>query len=218
MRFTWFALVAIALAAPPALHAQAIGAPRRERESRQLQLECTSAGAALAAGRQDPRFDWALRYITRCDETAAPALAGVWRRPPRDSASLRWLADATQRVRDERILEATLAVVRDDRRPAATRLAAMRVLATYANHAAYVPPGQLERGWREDTTPVLLLRGDAPAIDGQRLLPPDTPERVAATLDEVARRASPEQVRYGARVLRVALASSQPSSSPPPRR
>lgn len=218
MRFTWFALLAIPLAAPPALDAQTATAPSRERESRQLRLECTSAGAALAAGRQDPRFDWALRYIARCDETAAPALAGVWRRPPRDSASLRWLVDASQRVRDERILEATLAALRDDRRPAATRLAAMRVLATYANHAAYVPPGQLERGWRTDTTPVLLLRGDAPAIDGGRPLPPQTHERVAAALDEVARQASPEQVRYGARVLRVALASSQPSASARPPR
>jgi hypothetical protein len=210
MRGTSLAMLAGSLAASIAgagrLDAQTGGV--RERDDRVLTFECRASGAALAAGRQDPGFERALRYIARCDETAPAALAGVWRRPPRDSLALRWLVDASRRVRDQRILDAALTVLRDDRRPAPTRLAAMRVLATYANTAAFVPAGRLEPGWRDSAAPVLLLRGDAPAIDGQRPLAPDTRERVVDALESVAVRASPEPVRYAARVLHTALTTT----------
>ena len=112
--------------APPA-PAQA----RLESQSAELQQACkavsTSIGALTAANAR------ALLDLRDCDESSGAVLARLWSVPRNDAAVLQMLVVASANVRDGRIADAALDVVKDTSRSPVDRSAALTVLGNYLN-------------------------------------------------------------------------------------
>ena len=138
--------------------------------------------------------------IAWCDESGGPALAGLWQATTSDPSELDGLVNASRRLRDARVLEATLLVASDGTRESVVRLSALRVLATLAYPFAVptlenldIPP--------EGTRRLLRTRDHPDGVEGSEPLPSDTADRVLTLLQQLAAGEPDERVRYAAGLL-----------------
>ncbi len=107
------------------------GQGRREAEDAHLRNSCRLAAQTLTAGNPGPKYDWAVDFISNCDESGPPAVAALWASTPGDTSALERMVRRTQLLRDERILSTLLDVAQDAARPQIVRLSSIRVLISY---------------------------------------------------------------------------------------
>jgi hypothetical protein len=128
-----------------------------EADSAQLRAYCQSAAKALAAGRSDPNYDWAVDQIMSCDRSAGPALATRWLSlREADRTELGHLIFSSTSVRDQRIFDAVLRVAGSRDTAPLIRLAALSVLASYTDPRVAAWPETLEHPDTSATLPLVL--------------------------------------------------------------
>ncbi len=110
-----------------------------------LRADCRLAAQTLATGHPAPKSDWALALIPRCTDSGGPALRALWAAAPSDSVALEQLMTASARLLDARVYSGVLTAARDVGAPLPTRLAALRVLATYVNPSKVIYPDALAK-------------------------------------------------------------------------
>lgn len=164
---------------------------------------CRLAAQVLRSGHPHPHWDWALRYIARCEGEGPAALASVWRTAPA-SGEMDRLVWSTLRLRDARLYQQLRETATDRSRPGPLRVAAMLVLTRYTDprNAVWltdlVPPDSITR------IPLVGSSGTGYfPIEGDVPLTGPIAESVLALLDEVAaaRDSEQEAVWYAAAVL-----------------
>lgn len=114
-----------------------------EASDEKLRADCRLAAQSIVTGRPEPLFDRAMQFITRCEVSAGDALGAAWRHPSADSTALEELYFASARVRDQRILNAIMAVAADPTRPWLPRATAIRVMAAYVQPAMALIPDEI---------------------------------------------------------------------------
>lgn len=114
-----------------------------EASDEKLRADCRLAAQSIVTGRPEPLFDWAMQFITRCEVSAGEALGTVWRHPPADSTSLQELYIASSGLRDQRILDALMAVAADPTIAWYPRATAIRVMAAYVQPAMALIPDEI---------------------------------------------------------------------------
>lgn len=116
-----------------------------EADSAQLRAYCRLAAQALEAGRPDPHYEWAVDQIMSCDQSAGAALASRWLAlRDADRTELGHLVFSSRSMRDQRIFDAVLRVAGSPNVAPLIRLAALSVLASYADRNVYVALSGLE--------------------------------------------------------------------------
>lgn len=103
-----------------------------EQQDPHIRNDCRLAAQVLETGHPAPHHVWALDFITRCEQSGAPALAALWQRPPADSGRLEQLFFASYRLRDSRLTRAVVDAAANRTLPQLVRLNALRVLAGHA--------------------------------------------------------------------------------------
>lgn len=166
--------------------------------------ECRLAAQVLDTGHPRPHREWALRYISRCENEGPAVLAAQWRNAPVAGAELEAIVWSSLRLRDARLYDQLRATAADHSRPSSMRVAAMLVLARYTDPrnaiwlSDLVPPDSIRR------IPLVLSSstGFYP-ITGEVPLSGSIAPQVLALLDEVAAARSKEEapVWYAAAVL-----------------
>lgn len=170
----------------------------RERDDVHLRDNCRLAAQVLTTGHPDPHYAWARDIISACDESGGPALAAVWQSATDDPQELGRLVYVTTRLRDQRILDALLAIARDRTRPAAIRLSTLQVLISYFAPGAYVsivslehPPFGSPLGWETEFAPT---EGAVPLASSAR-------DEILSLTTELARSDQDSTVRDAARFV-----------------
>lgn len=147
---------------------------------------CRRVVEALKSSRSGEPYRRAISDVRSCSTSAGSILAEQWASPPRDSAALDALVQATERVGDERVYRTAEATLRDQSNPRLERLAALRVL------VAYYKPG-LELVFNTSAEPGKpgqpgVMIGQSYHIDqtgSDRPLPPDVRQGVLSILEQV---------------------------------
>jgi hypothetical protein len=106
--------------------------PIERRTAAQLQRaeeQCRSAAASQE--RRAISDVAAFGYYMACGDSGASRLAAHWGGIRDSSAVLAALVESSQRMHDERISDAALAVLQDKRRPTSVRVAALRVVTAH---------------------------------------------------------------------------------------
>jgi len=104
---------------------------RAQGEEVHARNDCRLASQILRTRHPAPHLAWAWSVIPSCADSAGPVLAEVWHSPP-EGEQLAQLWGVSHRVRDARLTEAVLLVLRDRAYSRAVRITAARVLATHA--------------------------------------------------------------------------------------
>lgn len=160
------AIVLLATAVSRPLRAQQSPPDAADPERVQLRNDCRLAAQVLTTGQPAPKREWALATIPDCGGDAPAAVAATWRLMPADSTTLDLLVAASVHRLDARTLAAASDVAGDRGAPTATRLAALRTLASYALPGAVVSSGDVA-GVLSDTAATslpLIGRVDHPAL------------------------------------------------------
>ena len=119
----WMVLVALGTSSPD-IAAQA---------GQQDGPDCAAAEAVLRdlTAKSGGAYDRAIQGVMHCPQAGPHALRLEWSGPPKDTAALRLLSDATSAFRDRRLFETTREVVMQATLPRDVRLAALRVFVSY---------------------------------------------------------------------------------------
>lgn len=150
--------------------------------------DCRLAEQVLVTGHPKPHRDWALQIIGSCGLGAADAIAAAWKNPPSDTLNLSTLFLASSRYRDGQIYDAVMRVVQDRTRPDLVRVAALGVLASYAQPRVMVDLRRLVRVasgpfvWQN----AFLRIGHELAKEGLVPLPQDVQSRVYHLVNDLA--------------------------------
>ena len=176
-----------------------VPAVAQEAQNVQRRNDCRLAGQALETGHPHPHYEWALGVIGACDESGGPALAGLWQAATSELSALNRLVTASRRLRDLRVLEATLQVASDGARETVVRLSALLVLATHSS--PFAVPTLEDLDVRPGGRRLLRIRDHAGGVEGSEPLPPDTADRVMTFLQQLAVGDPDERVRYAAGLL-----------------
>lgn len=164
--------------------------------------DCRLAAQVLRTGHPATKAAWAMDMIRNCPDEGPAVLASSWAELQADSSRAETLADASSYIRDSRLADAALAVLRDDRRPDAVRLAGLVLLVRYLEPDAglavsmLVPP----RGWTpgravrrfiggRSTHPLRQTRGTVPLRSGLK-------DELREVLQALAVRDPSERMRY----------------------
>ena len=167
--------------------------------------ECRLAGRVLTTGEPRTKQQWAAEYIEACPEEGPAIIAGRWSRVADDTTAIAELVRQSTRFEDTRIYEQARRVVLDRSRTDVARVAAMFVLARYADPqiAAWfnevAPPADPVRYVRTPLGSALhstSITGSAPLAGSVRQLVLQLLEEIA-----VARSAEPKPVWYAAAAL-----------------
>jgi hypothetical protein len=167
-------------------------------DSVQLRSDCRLAAQVLRSGEPATHRSWAFRVIQSCDdEAAAAAISTVWQAPPTDPDDLSWLVAGSIAHRDARILEAVMTVARDPGASVPLRIAALRVLVSYADRRVWVSLADLE-----SRRALILPFTDHPSgRDGAVPLPPDVTARILATFTDLGASDPNPSIREAAQFL-----------------
>ncbi len=164
--------------------ALAIGTPClgqgvQERQDVHLRNDCRLARQILEEGHPHPHRDWALNMIGSCDESGGEVIPSLWQDAPQDLDELEQLVWSSARLRDQRIMDAVMAVANDRSRAVAVRLSALRVLAYYYSPRVYVTLDMLEAPESsEQPLPSLGSTFDFEPREGTAPLSAGTPEHI----------------------------------------
>jgi hypothetical protein len=103
--------------------------------------QCRLAKQVLMQGHPANRREWASHYIMMCPEEAPEPLSRRWQTTT--EIDLQDLVDFSFRIPDRRIYDAAFAVASSSSRPAHVRVAAMSLLARYADPRKEIPLDEL---------------------------------------------------------------------------
>lgn len=148
------AVALLGLGARPSLAQEEGSRPQREGEDVHLRNDCRLAVQVLTHGQPASKREWALGTINRCDESGPPVLARMWREVAADSASVGNMIYRSVGLRDRRVYDVVLAIVRDPSVPARKRAAALYLLGRWAapgfslNYDPYFAPGYEPAEWQ----------------------------------------------------------------------
>jgi hypothetical protein len=186
------ALALLSVAPLAAQHAQ-------EAEDAQLRAHCHLAAQALETGHPHPHYDWAIDQIRRCDQSAGPALARRWTSlRDADRTELDRLAFSSMSLRDQRIFDAAVGVASSREAAPLVRLAALRVLTSYAKRSVDVPLRRLEQPKDDEALPRVV--DFAPTV-GAVPPRPDNPDVLISLLRQLVQQEADPQVAAAARYL-----------------
>lgn len=176
---------------------EATDAERRER--------CRFAAQILETGNPGPHRQWALGYIQLCEQSGGIALARAWAQSGDASESeLIPLMASSIALRDQRIFAAVEGVARSTSASPLLRLAAMRVLSTYADTLSGVELSDLRAS--HDPGERVPVRSDIAMLWGTEPPAADAAMRAIAVFDDLAADGDPD-VRAAAAYLAHGYAS-----------
>lgn len=176
---------------------------RREAQDAQLRNDCRLASQILVTGQPRPHYEWALSFISLCDARGPEALSHLWSETTGDADTVRLerLVFQSQRLRDARLLGALGTALNDAARPAAVRIAALRVLISYV-----APLHDANAGSLSQERPTELLRFcmlnqvvDAVQRDGANPVTRAQIDSIVAGVHEIGSRESNPALRAAAR-------------------
>lgn len=151
------------------------------------------------------------QILSRCRHSGPDALARMWLRPNTTPKTLELLLEASAMLRDTRLLKATLASLQNESLPITTRLAAMRVLASYYSAELSPSTSYLLSGIRGDPIPVVIGRdvqdGTSPLQSGSR-------REIQLTLLRLSSGDPRNDISRAALMLRQGLAFIDPLNTP----
>jgi hypothetical protein len=206
----WLALVAcggmLLGSSAPARSQESHGERAGNDSAASLRLaQCRAAGSILKHGPAHPRRAWAVSYVRWCPDEGPEFYAEEWRAAGADTSALEALVFYSARMRDARIYETAMDVARDRSRPDVVRVAAMMLLAAYADPGVpivlhdLVPPDSITR--------IALLLGssmEGPSfVGGSQPIPQRLAASVLTLLQPIAaaRASEPRAVWYAAAVI-----------------
>jgi len=140
----------------------------------------------------------AIRASVGCPSTGPVTLANRWtRRGARTASERTTLVEASSLVRDGRLYDGVSSVVRDGNYPVADRLAALRVLVSYADQGFTVS----QQGEARDAkgTAASKTRADASSVTGSVPLRPTVRDEIRRELSRLAREDREPDMQWSAR-------------------
>ena len=197
------ALLSILVAMVPA------GASAQARESidARHRADCRLAGQVLTTGQPATHRAWALEMIDQCQDTGPAVLATLWSNAPSVAATLDSLTVPSVRLWDQRLFNALVTVAKSRGAADLKRVAALIVLATYAEPYSGMSLQELTDPRPDSSRAVRLVAVDyRPKTVGAQPLANTAPADVRRLLQELAA-SEPESVvgTAASRLLRFVL-------------
>lgn len=193
--------VAVGLLVATGSEAQVVDEVDRVRQRN----DCRLAVQVLETGHPHPHWTWAMDVVDRCTEYGGAALARTWAVPPADITALTQLVLSSQRLRDQRIVDAVLEVARSESASREVRLRALQVLASYVDPSRTPRLDEMERSDDPYQFPSIRRNMHVVTFEGSRPPAPDTPLRVLGALRTLGETAGDQHVREAAAFLHEAL-------------
>jgi hypothetical protein len=197
-------VLSLGMSAPSAMAQEPEHAQKAERSDVHLRNDCRLAAQVLTLGQPANKREWALWRINDCDENGPPVLARMWREVAADSAALAQVVHTSVQLRDRRVYESLMSIVRDPSVPALKRAAALHVLGRWARpgfllvYRQFFAPGYDPRPGR---VPRVLFVDHDRQIDGVERLPYSVRADVARLAREIAASDPDVRLREAAKLL-----------------
>lgn len=169
--------------------------------------KCTLTAKTIVRGRLT---DTQASSLSDCRQTGPSALATLWLQPDPDARNLDRLAEASSVLRDSRLLTAALAASKDEAAPSPTRIAALRVLASFYSRELWPSTDYLRSGSLGDPIPITM---DKNAKDGSSPLPSTFRKEIQQAVLKLTN-AGNKQIAHAAAMLRQGFAFLDPSNTP----
>jgi hypothetical protein len=196
----------LAIVASTPVHSQ----DRGPSEASHLRNDCRLASQVIRTGHPHTRREWAEQFIDNCPESGPAAFVDVWITVPADSARLKWLVNFSSRLRDQRLVNAAAAILRDRSRPDLVRIGAMLLLMRYADPSELIGFSHLSSP-PAGTGPIRMVMGNSAThprrpLEGSEPLASGFENSVLLFLQEIAATDASPSVRYAAARLAKTLA------------
>lgn len=167
---------------------------------------CAVAALATSGGKLTDR-DAAV--LSECRQSGPDALAKVWREP--DARDLDRLVEVSSMLRDSRLFNAALSATQSESGQRTTRMAALRVLASYYSPELSPSITYLNSGTLGDPIPRTM---DKEFQDGSSPLQSGSRTKIQQALLRLSKENRDKKVSHAALILRQGLAFFDPSNTP----